>query len=485
MGKQSARKTARSPPSSVAQPAHPPPTERAPRVSALPAGPTAGIPDVVLRARRHLLGLYFLTGIAVATWLARLPSIRGALDLTTAGLGTVLVVGSIGSLLMVVVAGGLTNRWGSGRTLLVAAVLFSVANVLVGIGPAIGSVPVLAVGMLVSSSSYALGNVPLNLETVVIERAMGRTVVPQFHAAFSIGSVVGSLLGAGVSWLGVPVVWHFVGLSAVTFAWRYLAIPGAVLPLHDAPAGAVAGRVAAPDARPTPLRGASWRVAFAAWREPRTLVIGVIVLVASLSEGSANNWLSLGVVDGFGETEAVGAVTFGVFVGAMTVARLAGTWLIDRYGRVAMLVASGASSIVGLVLFATGPSLPLAAVGAAGWGLGAGLMVPIGMAAVSGDRLRMAGRVAVVSSFSSVASITAPPLIGLAAEGMGIRHALLLIVGGFVLSMALSRTVDTPQVVPAAVRPAPWLDEPDEPDLPVGRPDDAPARARTLAVGAC
>lgn len=451
-------------------------------MSALPVGARTDIPDVVLRARRNLLGLYFLTGIAVATWLARLPSIRGALDLTTAGLGTVLVVGSVGSLLMVVVAGGLTTRWGSARTLLVAAVMFSLANVLVGIGPAIGSVPVLAVGMLVSSSSYALGNVPLNLETVVIERAMGRTVVPQFHAAFSVGSVVGSLLGAGISWLGVPVVWHFIGLSAVAFAWRYLAIPGAVLPLTGAtpPVGA-----ADDDAtRPTPRRGASMRVAFAAWREPRTLVIGLIVLVAALSEGSANNWLSLGVVDGFRQTEAVGAVTFGVFVGAMTVSRLAGTWLIDRYGRVAVLVASAASSVVGLALFGTGPSLALAAVGAAGWGLGTGLMFPIGMAAVSGDRLRMAGRVAVVSSFASVASITAPPLIGLAAEGMGIRHALLLIGGGFVLSILLARTVDTAEVVPAAVRPtrAPRTD--DVAADPARTVTSDPART-VAAVGAC
>ena len=162
------------------------------------------VPADIVRARRNLLGLYFLTGIAVATWLARLPSIRSALDLTTGGLGTVLVVGSIGSLLMVVVAGGLTNRFGSGRALLAAAVLFSVANVLVGVGPTIGSLPVLATGMLISSSSYALANVPLNLETVVIERAMGRPVVPQFHAAFSIGSVTGALLGAGVVARGSP-----------------------------------------------------------------------------------------------------------------------------------------------------------------------------------------------------------------------------------------------------------------------------------------
>ncbi len=415
------------------------------------ADPTGPTDEQVRAARRNLIGLYFLTGVAVATWLARLPSIRSALDLSTASLGTVLVVGSVGSLVMVIVAGGITNRWGSARTLMVAAAMFSVANVLVGLGPAIGSVPVLAIGMLISSSSYALANVPLNLESVVIERAVRRTVVPQFHAAFSVGSVVGSLVGAGISWLGVPVVWHFIGLSVVTFAWRWYAVPGAVL-------------AQAPDLDSAPVRrGAGMRTAFAAWREPRTLLIGLVVFVAAISEGSANNWLSIAVVDGFAEAEAVGAVIFGVFVGAMTVARLSGARLIDRFGRVAVLVASGASSLIGLLVFGLAPSLATAAIGAAAWGLGTGLMVPIGMAAVSGDRLRMAGRVSVVSSFSSVASLAAPPLIGLAATGMGTRHALLLIGGGFVLSMAIARVVGTPAVADVA---AP------------SRPEQAPDAAR-------
>jgi MFS family permease len=384
----------------------------------------------VLRARRMLLSLYFLTGIAVATWLSRLPSITALLDLSSAELGSVLLVGSLGSFAMVLAAGALASRWGSRKALLVAAGMFSFANVLVGLGPVIGSVTVLAVGVLISSSSYALANVPMNLETVIVERGMGRSVVPQFHAAFSIGSMTGSLLGAAASWAGVTVFAHFLALSAVTLAWRLAVVPHAVLPVPggDGPGGA-------PAVRP------GLRTAFAAWREPRTLVIGVIVMTGVLAEGSANNWLTVAVVDGFRATEAVAAVVLGVFTGSMTLARLAGTRVIDVYGRVRVLVASSAASLVGVLLFALGPSLATAVLGAVGWGLGVGLVFPIGVAAVSGDRARMAGRVAVLSAFGSVASIVAPPLLGAAGEIMGIRHALVLIVGGFVVAIALARTV--------------------------------------------
>lgn len=400
--------------------------------------PALQIATEVLHARRMLIGLYALTGVAVATWLSRLPSIRTALDLSSAELGTLLLVGSIGSLGMVLFAGALATRWGSRRTLITAAVMFAVGNSLVGLGPAVGSVVVLGLGVMLASSSYALANVPMNLETVIIERGMGRSVVPQFHAAFSVGSVVGSLLGAAVSWAQVPVVVHFVALSAVTLVVRLRAVPGAVLP--TTPMLPATGTTGTPPLTPA-ARGAGMRAALAAWREPRTLLIGVIVMSAALSEGSANNWLAIAVVDGFERTEAVAAVVFGVFVGSMTVARLIGSRVIDRFGPVRVLVASGVSSLLGLLLFGLAPALPLAVLGVAGWGLGAGLVVPIGMAAVATDRMRAAGRVAVVSAFASVSSIVAPPVLGLAAESMGARHALMLVGVGMVAGIVLAGQV--------------------------------------------
>lgn len=390
----------------------------------------------VLRARTLLLGLYAVLGLTVSSWLARLPTVRSALDLTTGELGTILLVGAVGSLLTVLTAGGVVGRFGSRRTLLTAAVMFSVAHLLLGLAPTVGSVPVLVVGVVLMSASFALGNVPMNVETVVIERRMGRTVVPQFHAAFSIGSVCGSALGALASWGQVPLLVQFGVVSVGTLAWRFAAVPGAVLPSPAAPAAA-AGHHDAPPAR----RGAGLRSALSAWRERRTLLVGVIVMGAALSEGSANNWLAISVVDGFDQPEAVAAAVFGVFVASMTTSRLAGTYLIDRFGRVAVLAGSGAAGLAGLVLFGLAPSFPTSVLGVVAWGLGAGLAVPIGMAAVSADPLRAAGRVAVVSAFASVASITAPPLIGLAAETMGARHALLLITGVMLVGTLLAGTV--------------------------------------------
>ncbi|OIQ73075.1 inner membrane protein YbjJ [mine drainage metagenome] len=176
-------------------------------------------------------------------------------------------------------------------------------------------------------------------------------------------------------------------------------------------------------------------------------------MAAAFTEGSANDWLSLAVVDGFHRPEAVGAAVFGVFVASMTGVRLLGTRLIDRWGRVAVLRVSGVVSFAGLAVFGLAPRLEVAVLGVAAWGLGAALAVPIGIAAASDDPTRAAGRVSVVSAFSSMAALAAPPLLGLVAESVGARHALLLITVAMVAGVSVARVVARP--VAAALPPRP------------------------------
>jgi len=406
----------------------------------------------VLRARNALIGLYGLLGLTVASWLSRLPTVRSDLGLSTGEFGSVMLVGSLGSLVTVLAAGALSARWGSRRTMMVAGVVFATASLALGLGPTIGSVPVLLVGVVLMSASFALGNVPLNLESVVIERAMGRTVVPHFHAAFSIGSVVGSGLGALAAWGHLPLLVHFTAIGALSLVWRWRSIPLSVLPVVTPQPEAGA---------PAPVRqGGATREALAAWREPRTLLLGLIVMAGALSEGTANGWLAIAVVDGFARTEALGAVVFGVFVASMTVSRSAGTTVIDRFGRWPVLIVSSALALAGLLLFGLAPSFAIAVLGVVAWGLGAGLVIPITMAVVAGEGLGAAGRVSVVSAFSSVTGLVAPPVIGIAAESIGIRHAVLLIAVVLALGIVVTRgqraafAGGPARPVPAAAGPA-------------------------------
>jgi MFS family permease len=113
----------------------------------------------------------------------------------------------------------------------------------------------------------------------------------------------------------------------------------------------------------------------------------------------------------------------------MTAARLIGTGLLDRYGRVAVLRGGAGAAVAGLLLFVLAPSVPVALAGAVLWGMGVALGFPVGMSAAADEPEHAAARVSVVSAIGYTAFLAGPPLIGFLAEESGILRALLVAVG--------------------------------------------------------
>jgi MFS family permease len=154
------------------------------------------------------------------------------------------------------------------------------------------------------------------------------------------------------------------------------------------------------------------RSALAAWREPRTLLIGVFVLAFAFAEGTGNDWVSIAMIDGYGAPAAVGTLAFAVFLAAMTLGRWFGPGLLDRYGRVPALRALCALGIAGTLLFVFAPATPLAFVGAVLWGVGVSLGFPVGMSAGADEPQHAAGRVSVIASIGYCAFLSGPPAVG-------------------------------------------------------------------------
>lgn len=394
-------------------------------------------PPVVARARWSLMALFLFYGVTQMSWLSRLPSIRESLDVSSTQLGALLMVGAAGSFASVLASGPIVTRFGSRATLVFGAVGNGVAQSVIGVAALLGSVPLFLLGVLLNGLTGASMNTPLNISAARVEQAVGRAILPHFHAGFSIGAALGAAVSAGCAALHVHVGVQMAAVAVTVAVLRLVLLPsGTALspaPVRDdvTPAGeASSGR-----------RGSSLRIALGAWTEPRTVLIGLVLFAGALSEGSAGQWMSIAVVDGFQAREAFGAAAYGTFVVAMTVVRFSGTRLIDRYGRVAVLRASGVSGLLGLLVFGLAPTLWAALPGVVLWGAGAALAVPIAMAAASDEPERAAGRVSVASSFMSIASIGAPPLLGLLADAVGARHALLVICAGLVLSVSVAGRV--------------------------------------------
>jgi fucose permease len=175
-----------------------------------------------------------------------------------------------------------------------------------------------------------------------------------------------------------------------------------------------------------------------AWRDRRTLLLGVLVLGLALAEGAAGDWVALALADGYGQTDAAGAAGYGLFVTFMTIGRFAGTLVLDRFGRVPVMRWCAALAVFGLGVFVFAPVPWLAFAGLAVWGLGASLGFPVGMSAAADDPAKAAARVSVVSTIGYGAFLCGPPLLGLLAEHVGILHSLLAVMVMLVVSFLLS-----------------------------------------------
>jgi fucose permease len=290
----------------------------------------------------------------------------------------------------------------------------------------------------------------MNVQGAAVEQAVGRAIMPKFHAGWSVGTVAGAGLGTALVALHVPVTVHLLGVAVavgviVPIATRGFLPAQPVQPAllaHSAQPAAVAQ-----DAGPAPGRP---RHPLAAWTEPRTLLIGLFVLCVTVIEGVGNDWLSLGVIDGYHTAAALGTATFAGFLAAMTAGRWFGPRLIDRYGRVPALRGCAAVALAGLLLVGFSGVLPVAMAGAVLMGLGTSLGFPVGMSAAADDPRYAAGRVSVTSSVGYGAFLAGPPLIGFIADHVGVLHA--LTVTGVLLVIALFASRATAPLRPSAER---------------------------------
>ena len=369
-------------------------------------------PGSVAGAKYATFIIFGLNGLVFASWAARIPAAASALQISAGQIGALLLALGLGSVVSLPLAGPISARIGTANTVRAGGTVAAVAAVGLAMALFAGSVPGAAAALFVYGVGVAWWDVAQNIEGADVERRLLRTIMPQFHAAFSLGAFVGAMIGAALSVLQIQLAVHLL-FMAVLVAVAVLTVPRYFLPhVPEQPN----------DDDGTPRRGK-----FAAWREPRTVLIGVLVLGAALTEGAANDWIAQATVVGLGTSEAIGAVLFGIFVASMTLLRLVGGRFIDRWGRVLVLRVSMTTALVGLLVFVLAPGVPLAVFGAVLWGAGAALGFPMGMSAAADDRAFAAERVSVVSTLGYVAFLAGPPFLGFLGEHVGIRNALLAV----------------------------------------------------------
>lgn len=391
----------------------------------------------LVRWRTAVFAIFLASGLSIATWASRVPTIKTTLDIDNTQIGLMLLGAGIASILGLSLATPVLARYGARKGMLGAMIVFAVGVLLIGVGTDIAQNFVVVVFGLVL---FGLGNgavdVMMNVEGAAIEKQTGKTILPLFHAFFSFGTVIGAGIGA------LAAAWH-VNLMAHTAVMTVVILVIGFVAFANVPAREITGDADAEADRP------HWRdrlhTALEAWREPRTYALGVIMLGMAFAEGGANDWLALGMVEGHGATPALGALGLAVFSVSMTVMRVLGGPLVDRFGRVNTLRVLSVLAAGGLLLFILAPSIPLVFVGAALWGAGVSLGFPLGMSAAADDPAKAAARVSAAATIGYVAFLCGPPILGFISEQIGLLNTLYILV-----ALAVASGIASPAAKPIA-----------------------------------
>ncbi|HEY2879659.1 MFS transporter [Nocardioides sp.] len=381
-------------------------------------------------ARNAVALVFGLNGFCFATLASRVPDLRESLDLTNGALGALLLSVAVGSMIGMPASGHLIERFGAGAVVRLGALVDLVGLVVAGAMATAGSALGASVGLLAYGFGTGVWDVAMNVDGAAVERELGRSIMPRFHAGWSLGTFTGAGVGAVAAGLGVPLAVHY-----------------AVVPAVAVIVAVVASRRLLPADEEHEVDDAT--ASRSAWLEPRTLAIGLMVLAFTLAEGAANDWLALSLIDGYDARHWVGVLGFALFVASMTLGRLGGPIVLDRFGRAPSMLASALAATTGVLIVVWTGVAALAVVGIVLWGLGSALGFPVGMSAAGDDPARAARRVSVVSTIGYGAFLAGPPLLGFVGDQVGTLRSLLVIAIAMIPAAVLVSSVRKPRVAPA------------------------------------
>lgn len=382
-----------------------------------PGADSAAAPSLS-RLRTALTLFFALDGFIFAGWVVRIPAIKAQTEASASTLGLALLGVSAGAVITMTLTGRLCSRLGSARVTVVCGALLSLS---IALPPLTHSPLALGLVLLVFGALYGGISVAMNSAAVDLVTALRRPIMPSFHAAFSLGGMVGAGLGALVAGSLSPLV-HLTALTVLGLVLTAAAGPALLResrklpqPGPSAPKGQDAP---APAPRKQPRSTPATR---------RTVVLfGVIALCTAYGEGALADWGPLHLQQDLGARPGVAAAGYSLFALAMTVGRLTGTTLLERLGQTRTLVVGGATAAVGMLLGALAPSLWLALAGFVVTGLGLANIFPVAVSR-AGELAGPSG-VATASTLGYGGMLLGPPAIGFLADWLTLPLALTTVV---------------------------------------------------------
>ncbi|WP_170976416.1 MFS transporter [Rhizobium sp. FKL33] len=355
--------------------------------------------------------IFLINGLGIGAWAACIPALRQSLHLSDSALSLCLLAFSGGGIVGMPAASLLVARLGSQKTTMFLAIAFALAMAFPGYAL---SLPILIATAFVFGMGKGFLDVAMNTYAAAVQRSWGSAIMSSFHATFSVGGLVGSVAMGMLFAHGFDVRTGLLSMTAIA------------LPLIGLAALLVRGAA---------VEGSDGNPASTFALPNRALLgIGCLCFLALLMEGGMADWSGVYMTTVVGVSTAGAAAGYAAFSVAMIIGRVFGDWAVHRWGERIVLRLGGTTAALGFVA-ALGPvNSASTIIGFALVGIGASNIVPLLFsAAARSETVAPSAAIAMTATVGYAGFLLGPPVIGFAADHIGLRAALVILLLAAVL----------------------------------------------------
>ncbi len=348
--------------------------------------------------------LFFVCGLAFASWASRIPEIKEKLNLNDAEFGSVLFAMPIGSLMALPLAGFAVDKFGSRRIMLLACCFYLFAMPFLGLANFGWQ---LAIALFFFGFGGDLLNISMNVQAVGVEKAQNRSFMNFFHAVFSVGFMVGAALGGLFAKINIAPIYHLGTIALIVISTGLLSY-NILLKQDEKPT------------EPQPLF---------AWPDKSLMVLGIICLCAMLAEGAMADWSVIYYKKVLNNPNGFVTAGFTAFSVAMVIGRFLGDNILEKIGLAKLLLINSLLLVLGMTV-ALGITNPVVVIiGFSITGLGLSTIVPLIYSEAGHSKTMSSGvALAAITTVGMFGFLLGPVIIGYISEYTSLRIALSLLV---------------------------------------------------------
>ena len=352
---------------------------------------------------------FLAAGMAMSAWAPLVPYAQARTGVEPGQLGVLLLCLGIGSLLAMPVTGLLAARFGCRLVIMLSGLGCCAVFPFLALAP---SAAWLGLTLFLFGATIGTLDVAMNIQAVIIEKDYGGALMSGFHGMFSVGGIAGAGGMTLMLWAGAGVAPASIAMALIVALVLLAASPNLL-------------RDPAPAERDAP---------FLVMPHGSVIFIGVLCGLVFLAEGAVLDWSAVFLTGDGGLSAAQGGLGYAAFALAMTIGRLNGDKIVERWGGRPVLLVGGFAAALGFFATVLAPSPSLALLGFALVGFGASNVVPVLFSAAGRQQdMPSSQAISAITTIGYAGILAGPALIGLVAHAASLKLAFCALAGAMLL----------------------------------------------------